>query len=489
MPPVDDLFPELPPDDDETDGGAETLDVRQVSERLARALERTFPEPFWLVGEASGLARARGGRAGHWYFKLVEAEPEDPSARASLDVIMWKFTVAKLFGARGRLRGNFEPADGAVLRVRVKPNYYAPQGRLSFVIDDVDPSFTLGDLERRRRELLTKLSAEGALQRNGLRELVDPPLRLGLITSVGSAAYADVCKQLLPSGFGFQLTVCDARTQGADAARSVVAALRTLQRLPLDAILLVRGGGSRLDLAAFDEERMARAVADCALPVLAGIGHEIDRSVVDEVAHTSFKTPTAVAAWIVERAEAARGAVEDGFAWLREFVGTRLATEHSELEQLAGSLRRATRVRLAEEQEALGRVSRRFQQRADAMLARADDAVHAARRRLVSGPAIETLGRLDGRLLDARERLRRHAERGLLRQSERLDERAQRLRLLDPAQVLRRGYAYLRRENGAVLMDAAAATRGERLRAVLRDGELELETVASHPRDTTEAES
>ncbi|GJM23545.1 MAG: exodeoxyribonuclease 7 large subunit [Planctomycetota bacterium] len=475
----DELFPQLPSDDDE---GVETLNVRQVAERLTRALDRIFPQPFWLTGEASGLARARGGRAGHWYFKLVEAEPESASSRASLDVIMWKSTVSRLFGSRGRLRGSFEPEDGAVLRVRVKPNYYAPQGKLSFVIDDVDPSFTLGDLERRRRELLAKLALEGALERNAQQPLPDPPLRLGLITSVGSAAYEDVRKQLLPSGIGFQLKVCDARTQGADSARSVVAALRTLQRLPLDAILLVRGGGSRLDLAGFDDEAIARAIADCTLPVLTGIGHEIDRSVADEVAHTSFKTPTAVAAWVIERAEAARAAVEDGFLRVREFVVGSWQAEHVAVEQLAGALRRATRVRLAEEQLALGRASRRFAQRAEVMLARADEGLAAARRRLEGSRGIENLGRLDSQLLDARERLRRHAERNLDRQAEVLTEREQRLRLLDPAQVLRRGYAYLKRADGAVLMDAAAARKEESLRVVLRDGELEVQAVASHPR-------
>lgn len=471
MSPSGDLFPELPDGDD----GVPTLNVRDVSERIEDLLGRAFPEPFWLIGEASGLARARGGRAGHWYFKLVETEPEDPAKRASLDVTVWRGTVSKLFGPRGRLRGEFQPEDGAVLKVLARPNWYAPQGKLSFTIDDIDPAFTLGDLERRRRELLQRLSAEGALERNARLELPEAPLELGLVTSVSSAAYADVTEQLLRSAFGFRLTVCDARTQGQQTSASVVAALATLQRRPLDAILLVRGGGSRLDLAGFDEEPIARAIAACRLPVLTGIGHEIDRSVADEVAHTAFKTPTAVAASLVERAEAVRTDIEEGFRRAGELVLTRLTRRLDQVGHDAGALGRAARARLAEERLALGRVSGRFSELAAQQLTRAGEHLHGARRRLVSGPAVEALGRHAAQLDEARRRITSRAQHAVQREEERLIEREQHLRLLDPAEVLKRGYAYLRRADGSVLMNAADAREGEPLAGVLRDGELPLE--------------
>lgn len=462
--------PELWPDQDPAE---ETLTVPQVGQRLEQSLAAAFPEPFWMVGEASGLARARGGRGSHWYFNLVDDQAEGKS-RASLSVIMWRSTVSKLFGSHGRLTKCLDPTDGVVLRVLVKPNWYAPRGQVSFVIDDVDPEFTLGNLDRERRELLARLTAEGANTWNKARELAAVPLDLGLITSRDSAAHHDVVETLSAAGIGFRVSFCDARTQGAETSSSVCAALATLGRLPLDAILLVRGGGSRLDLSWFDKEDIARAIAGCPLPVLTGIGHEIDTSVADAVAHTDFKTPTAAAEFAVARARDASARSEEAWARIRQHAADDLQAAHTDLADTARSLVRLSRTNLSEGAAWVSESAHRVAARADARLSAAGDGLARAQARLVGGAHIEQLGRLENGLLADGERLSSRAERILERCQDALEAAAGRVRLLDPQRVLQRGFSWLRRGDGSLLKDAATVCSGEPLTAVLRDGELPL---------------
>src|SRR6185436_13026241 len=146
-----------------------TFTVAQIAARIQSMLSVEFPRPFWMVGEVSGLARGRRD-GGHWYFSLVDEAGSAGGAagvgggRDCLHVILWSRTVARLFGPRGRLGGALEPEDGLVLRVLVRPDFYAPGGKLSLIIEDVDPEFTLGDLDRQRKLLVQRLQAEGATE-------------------------------------------------------------------------------------------------------------------------------------------------------------------------------------------------------------------------------------------------------------------------------------------------------------------------------------
>ena len=193
----------------------------------------------------------------------------------------------------------------------------------------IDPRYTLGELALQRDELVRRLVAEGLYDAQSRRSLPAVPLRVGLVTSVGSAAWHDVTEELAGSGFGFQVAACDSRVQGEWAAEMVAAAVRTLGRRPLDVVLVVRGGGARADLATFDSEAVARAIASCPVPVVTGLGHEVDRSVADEVACLALKTPTACAAELVDRVRRFRQGVE----------GTWEAIEAVVAEQLTGAER------------------------------------------------------------------------------------------------------------------------------------------------------
>ena len=281
-----------------TELGPETYSVAELAEEIRTFLAEAYAS-VWVVGE---VERVRRSQRGHLYFELVEKGVGDRIV-GKLDGVVWRSQYQRL---RRRLRrSGQEIVNGLTMRCRARVDFYPEGGRLQLIVEDVDPLFTLGLLERRRRETLAALEAAGLLARNRGLALPEVPLEVGLVTSEGSAAYHDFLTGLAESGYGFRVSFVHAAMQGGEAEREVPAALERLGRLGLDVVVLVRGGGSRVDLAAFDSRRIAEAIAGSRWPVLTGLGHEIDRAIADAVSHTAFKTPTKVAEFLVEKVRGA----------------------------------------------------------------------------------------------------------------------------------------------------------------------------------------
>ncbi|MDP9453819.1 MAG: exodeoxyribonuclease VII large subunit, partial [Actinomycetota bacterium] len=281
-----------------------TYGVGELAAGITRALRSAFPAEIWVRGELSGLRPANA--AGHVYFTLCERSSRR-GPTSSIGVAL--FRTDRLAVERFlREWPGFALADGLEVRIRGRVQYSL--GRISLVMSAVDPVHTLGRLAADRERVRRALAADGLLEANAGLALPAVPLRVGLVTSAGSAACEDVLAELAASGFAFRVTLADARVQGVGAEASLLRALRALARCRVDVVVVVRGGGARTDLATFDGERLARAVAAMPVPVVCGVGHEIDTSVVDEVAHTACKTPTACASLLVERVGAARARVE-----------------------------------------------------------------------------------------------------------------------------------------------------------------------------------
>ena len=318
---------------DVDDGGLPTLTVRELAEAINGALRRGFYDGVWVRGEVQGLNE----RNGHVYFSLAD---DGDGGKATISVSLFanvRFKLRPLL-QRHRLR----LADGMKVRIHGFPDFFAPTGRLSLKMAGIDPRYTLGELALQREDLARQLVAEGLYDAQARLALPALPLRVGLVTSVGSAAWHDVTDELARSGFGFRVLACDARVQGEWAAEMVASAIEMLGSQPLDVILLVRGGGARADLATFDSALVARAVAGCPLPVLTGLGHEVDRSVADDVAHLALKTPTACAAEVISRVRAFRDRVERAWASIGELAGSQLTVANRQLASLAGLAARET---------------------------------------------------------------------------------------------------------------------------------------------------
>jgi exodeoxyribonuclease VII large subunit len=278
-----------------------------------------------------------------------------------------------------------------------------------------------------------------------------------------------VTEELAGSGFGFQVAACDARVQGEWAAEMIAAAVRTLGRRPLDVVLVVRGGGARADLATFDSEAVARAIASCPVPVLTGLGHEVDRSVADEVACLALKTPTACAAELVDRVAGFRQASERTWDAIEAMAGDRLAGAERALGATARQAARQTRgslaiasARLAAHAERLPRQGRRTLERATATQAGAAvRARRAATRQTDVGAAA---------LAAAGARLRRRGPSLGRAEARTLDELEARVRALDPARALARGWSITHAADGRVVRSAADVVPGDRLTTTLADG-------------------
>ena len=409
--------------------GVPTFSVGELAEAINGSLRRSFSEGVWVRGEIQGW----NVKGPHAYFKLAE-ETEDGKASLSVSFFAPAQVKVKPILMKHRLR----LADGMKVRIFGFLDFWAPAGQLSLKMTSIDPRFTLGEMAMQRDDVVRRLVAAGMYDRN--RQVVVPltPLRVGVVTSSSSAAWADFTHEIERSGFAFVLRLIDVRVQGERAVGEISAALRTLGRqADLDVVVLVRGGGSRTELATFDHESIANAIATSALPVFTGLGHEIDRSVADEVAHSALKTPTACAAALVERVQSFRDRCEQ--AWMA--IGHRA--------------QRA--VALAENE--VGDVARSIRHQVVASVERADDRL-VQRARDVRAGASQVVQRADAKLLSATAAVGRVPAR-LDPEFRHLTAVSERLRLLDPANTLARGYSIARTASGRAVLDAAALQVGD----------------------------
>lgn len=436
-------------------------EVREILEEAYRGV--------WVVGE---LHRGRRSQNGHFYFELVEKGRGDEII-GKLDAVIWRKDFERV--ARVLEQAEQQLDEGQQLRCWGQLDFYPPTGRLQMVVRELDPLHTLGQLERRRRETLAALEREGLIGANALLPLSPLPLRLGLVTSKESAAYHDFLTGLKASGLGFKVLLVHAAMQGARAELEVASALELLAEArlsggPLDALVIVRGGGSRSDLAAFDSRQVARAVAVARLPVLCGLGHEIDRTITDLVCHSSLKTPTMVAEFLCRRvldqetrldqAERRLGAAAGvvlkrserelrRFERLPELAARRLETARRRLEENARALSRQSARRLRESERRLGELSGRLAQAAPRLLARkrplADDKARNISRRV-------------------QELLRRHEVW--------LDGAARLCQQVAPERLLERGYSITRNAEGTLVRHPDQVRSGEELTTTTAGGRI-----------------
>ncbi len=461
--------------------------VSGFNEAVGRYLEGLFPRKFRIQGFVSGFNRS-WSRGAHVYFDLAEKDPADESRSLSTaSMVIWR-------GRRGRLQRELESLCGAGCELddmqvtfEVSVNFYVPRGRLSLIVEGIDLEASLGAQKLDRERILRQLAAEDLIEANSRLPMAELPLRLALVTSLESAAYHDFVKELENTGLAFRLSCIDARVQGSEQEAAMAAAFATLSRRAseFDLVVLIRGGGSRSDLAGFDAEDLARRIALCPLPVLTGIGHEIDRSIADEVAHRAFKTPTAVAQWLARRVERWLDGLDERAAEIRRAGERRLMLERRRLDHCGHALRSAALRRLGRQRERLSAPSAGLP-----MLARQALRLHRMsleqRGRGLSPTRLLARVSRDGEKLERRVRRLGDASLQLMTTSKRLLERREgELRLLDPQLVLRRGFSLTRDARGRLLRSTVELKPGERIVTTLAEGEIESEVRALGPARNT----
>jgi exodeoxyribonuclease VII large subunit len=421
------------------------LAVHQLNEAVDAAI-RDGIGPLWIAGE---ISRFTAHRSGHWYFTLADD-------RAAVDCAMFR-------GRNQRVR--FRPEQGMEVMALGTPGVYLPQGRYQLIVEALEPSGQ-GAAALARERLKRKLEAEGLLAPERKKPIPALCRRIGVATSISGAAIRDVLRVLRRRFASVSVLVAPTVVQGEPAPARIAAALALLDRQPLDVILLVRGGGSREDLAAFDDERVVRAIAATRTPLVTGIGHEIDTTLADLAADLRAPTPSAAAEIVVREQRELRERLADRRAALvrsmrhrlsalgarvREAHGARalgrvpLRVERARMRvaDLSARLERAQRDRIARERSRLGESSRRL----------SPESLRAG----LAGKA--------RRLADARSRLAAGARARAARARSRLGRLSASLEALSPLGVLRRGYALAQEEGprGTVVRDAAQLRVGDTL--------------------------
>ena len=321
--------------------GVPSFSVGQFTEVLNHVLKASFDEGVWVEGEIQGLRKPNP----HAYFTLIE---NVDGVKAQLNINLF---AGPLRNVQAKLRQQgIELKDGLKVRLFGRVEYYGPFGKLNLIATDVDTQFSAGDVAAKREELLRQLMEKGVDKINKRIPVPLVPLRLGIISSSQAAGWADAQQHLTESGIGFAITFCDVRVQGDAAVSQIVAALNSLSRRDdIDLVMLMRGGGSKGDLAAFDDEQIAMAISKCSHPVFTGIGHEIDTSIADIVAHTANKTPTACAQSVIAIVESFLSELSYSAGSLRSLTQTAVERARSRIAVSVERLR--TRPRTALERQ------------------------------------------------------------------------------------------------------------------------------------------
>lgn len=274
------------------------LSLRQLTLLIKEVVNTSFSNPVWVKAEISELHENRNG---HCYLELIEKDVQSHKIVAKLRAIIWDKTYCLL-------KPYFETATHAELKsginvlVLVKVEFSEIYG-VSLQIIDIDPTYTIGDLEQRRALVIQQLIADGVFEMNKGLAIPIVPQRIAIISSETAAGYEDFCNQLNQNrlGFKFNIKLFKAFMQGDLAENSIIEAMEKIPVQEFDVLVITRGGGSKSDLVCFDGYDLANNVAQFPIPVIAAIGHERDTSVVDLVAHTRVKTPTAAAEFIIQQ--------------------------------------------------------------------------------------------------------------------------------------------------------------------------------------------
>ena len=397
------------------------ITLSQLQRLVKEALHERFALPVWVSAEISEI---KVNYSGHCYLELVEKGGDNGVPLAQSRAVIWRTAYPRIAGYFEAETGQ-RLAAGIKILAKVAVNYHELYG-FSLQITDIDPTYTLGDMERQRQMTIAQLQKEGVWDMN--REAPMPVVvqRVAVVSSANAAGYQDFRKELTKSPYRFEVTLFDAFMQGAAAEESIVTALCAVaERMDeFDAVVLIRGGGSASDLNCFNAYRLCAHMAQFPLPILTGIGHDKDTSVADMVAHTALKTPTAVAGWLVERMTQAEGWLD--YAALQLHDATKAAMHASEvrLERLTGDLRQMS-----------GDLLTRQRLRAEHLSALLPEAVRNF----------------------------------LARQATRLDNAAELIAGRSPERILRLGFAVVR-TGGKAVVSARDVRKGDALEIEVADG-------------------
>ena len=329
-----------------------TYSLLELNQYIRRVISLNFEEPVWIECEIGQASLSRG----HWYLDLLQKEENQIVAQCQ--AALWANVYFYL-----KRKSPVAPEDilrqGMAVKLKVNVDYHERYG-LKLIIEDIDSSFTIGQLELQRQAILNEIKARNLIRKNAGQPLPPVIQRLAVISSERAAGWKDFITHVEENPFGFDIGIqlFESAMQGLQVEPEILKCLGEIEKnkSEYDAVAVIRGGGGRTDLAAFDNLALAVRIANFPLPVLIGIGHEIDQSVLDLVAHSSLKTPTAVADFVVEHNASFESQLDEMARHLQEEIEQRLHTEHIRIEALSNGLSHAIKSRIMVEFQKLSHI-------------------------------------------------------------------------------------------------------------------------------------
>lgn len=406
----------------------QALSLYELNGLVKRSIRHCLPDAYWVQAELSDV---RSNYSGHCYLEFIQKDANGNNLIAKARGTIWS-NVYKLLKPYFEQETGQAFTSGIKVLVQVSVEFHELYG-YSLTVLDIDPTYTVGDMERKRREILRQLEEEGVIDLNKELEFPMFPQRIAVISSATAAGYGDFCNQLAnnPRGYGFHTELFPAIMQGERVEESIIAALDTIYNRidEFDTVVIIRGGGATSDLSGFDTYLLAASCAQFPLPIITGIGHERDDTVIDLVAHRRVKTPTAAAEYLIACMDKVADKLDDLTFRLQESVRHRLLWEHRRMESLK-------------------------QRIPSVVYKRISDAKYG--------------------LLSAKRNLQMASRQYLSMKKHRLELLQQRLNDALPEKQLARGYS-ITLKNGKVVKDASALKEGDMLVTMLHQGKIETE--------------
>ena len=432
-----------------------TLTLYELNCLVREVIECEMPNEYWVEAELSECRESRG----HCYMELIQKDEQNatPVAKASAKCWASKWMIVRPYFER--TTGQQLHAGMKVL-LKVYPQFHEAYG-FSWIVTDIDPTYTLGDMARKRQEIIRQLKDEGIFD---LQKDLHLPLfcqRIAVISSQTAAGYGDFCNQLSdnPYGFKFQTRLFPAIMQGEGVEQSIIAALERIFSEysdfsdhsentvpPFDCVVIIRGGGATSDMSGFDTLALAENVANFPLPIITGIGHDRDESILDMVSHTRVKTPTAAATLLIDHLKIVHDAINNAQESITLFTRQKLSTLNSQLSTL---------------QEMLPKLFTIVKTRQEACI----ESLYMRILSCIRETVISSLGKINA----FETRLPILTDRRLMTEKHRLQLMEEKAKNLDPTLLLQRGYS-ITTKNGKVVRYVEELQIGDDLETHLANG-------------------
>lgn len=431
---------------DKTNMGLEAVTLAEYCARIKRLLAVPDVQRCWVMAELSDVAQ----RGGHCYMELVQKDESNTRILAKSRAVIWANVYGHLKYEFERITG-MPLASGIKLMVEVTANFHEQYG-LSLVITNINPDYTMGGIALKRKEIINRLTREGVINMNKELPWVDVPQRIAIVSAEGAAGYGDFMNQLEnnPLGLKFYTKLFPAVMQGERTVPTILTALDNINEHEnlFDCVVVIRGGGATSELHCFDNYDLAACIAQFPIPVIVGIGHERDITVLDEVAAMRVKTPTAAAEWLISRGETALAHINE--------LSNSMATLARNYIAHAGE-------QLAYYGSTIPLVAKNMIETADLRLKHYMESIPASVKSHITTSKNE--------LVFLFQSMKQAGEQRILREKMQLDAIEEKVAILSPQNTLRRGYS-LTVKDGHVVTSASALQSGDTLTTMLADGKV-----------------